>query len=75
MKKLDFIIEQIKAIIIQIKIFIVGVRTSGEKINLEYGEMVPCRTTTPPSRLPENEWNRQFRVSSLHNVHQNVYLN
>jgi len=42
------------------------------------GEVIPqptFRSTYPEERLSENEWNRQFRVSSLHNVHQNVYLN
>jgi len=66
--------EKLNSIIKQIKVIINGVRVSGEKINLEYGKMVPCQTSTPPNRLPENEWNRQFRVSSLHNVHQAVYL-
>jgi hypothetical protein len=66
--------EKLNTIINQIKVIIVGVRTSGEKINLEYGKMVPYQTSTPPHRLSENEWNRQFRVSSLHNVHQAVYL-
>ena len=66
--------EKLNTIINQIKVIIVGVRTSGEKINLEYGKMVQCRTIAPPNRIPENEWNQQFRVSSLHKVHQAVYL-
>jgi len=66
--------KQLNSIINQIKVIIVGVRASGEKINLEYGKMVPINTSTPPNRIPENEWNQQFRVSSLHKVHQAVYL-
>ena len=29
---------------------------------------VKLYTTTPPKRISEQQWNQEFRVSSLHNV-------
>jgi len=51
-----------------------GVRIEGEPINLEYGVQVPCSTCDPDDRPEEFNWYRELRVSSLHKVKQNVYL-
>jgi hypothetical protein len=54
--------------------FLFGERAQGEWINLEYGTQVPCSTCDPDDRPEEFSWYRELRVSSLHRVKQNVYL-
>ena len=54
--------------------FMFGVRIEGEPINLEYGVEQPSRTTVPKDQPDQFKWMRQLRVSSLHGVRQNVYL-
>ena len=55
--------------------FIFGVRIEGEPINLEYGTEQPKRTYIPKDQPADQFiWMRQLRVSSLHGVKQNVYL-
>jgi hypothetical protein len=54
--------------------FLFGVRIEGEPINLEYGIQVPYSTCDPDDRPEEFSWYRELRVSSLHKVKQNVYL-
>jgi hypothetical protein len=54
--------------------FLFGVRVEGKPINLEYGVQVPCSTCEPDDRPDQFSWMRQLRVSSLHGVRQNVYL-
>ncbi len=54
--------------------FIFGVRIEGEPINLEYGVEQPVSTRQPDAPVGEWEWKQAFRVSSLHGVKQNVYL-
>jgi len=51
-----------------------GVRVEGESINLEYGVEAPKRTVEPPVQPDEFSWYRELRVSSLHNVNQQVFL-
>ena len=52
-----------------------GERAQGEFIDLEYGVEQPKRTYVP-SDQPSDQfvWMRQLRVSSLHGVRQQVYL-
>lgn len=71
MEKLKLFLSQLQA---QTSLLLHGPTTKGEPINLEYGKPAPTRTLTPDQHLTENEWNKEFRVSSLHNVHQAVYL-
>jgi len=54
--------------------FLFGVRIEGEPINLEYGVQVPYSTCDPDDRPEEFSWYHELRVSSLHKVNQNVYL-
>ena len=54
--------------------FLFGERAQGEWINLEYGTSVPCSTCDPDDRPEEFSWYSELRVSSLHRVNQNVYL-
>jgi hypothetical protein len=54
--------------------FLFGERAQGEWINLEYGTRVPYSTCNPDDRPEEFSWYRELRVSSLHRVKQNVYL-
>ena len=54
--------------------FLFGERAQGEWINLEYGTPVPCSTCDPDDRPEEFSWYSELRVSSLHRVNQNVYL-
>jgi hypothetical protein len=54
--------------------FFFGVRAQGEPINLEYGVEQPVSTRQPDAPVGEWEWKQAFRVSSLHGVKQNVYL-
>ena len=54
--------------------FLFGERAQGEWINLEYGTRVPCSTCDPDDRPEEFSWYSELRVSSLHRVNQNVYL-
>jgi hypothetical protein len=54
--------------------FLFGKRAQGEWINLEYGTRVPCSTCDPDDRPEEFSWYRELRVSSLHRVKKNVYL-
>lgn len=49
--------------------FIFGVRIEGEKINPP-----AFKTTVPEDRPNKFDWFAEFRVSSLHNVDQYVYL-
>jgi hypothetical protein len=49
--------------------FIFGVRIEGEKINPP-----AFKTTVPEDRPNKFDWFVEFRVSSLHNVDQYVYL-
>jgi hypothetical protein len=51
-----------------------GVRVEGESINLEYGVEAPKRTVEPPVQPDEFSWYSELRVSSLHNVNQQVFL-
>ena len=46
-----------------------GVRIEGEKIS-----QPKFKTTLPPNQPSEFDWKWEFRVSSLHNVNQRVYL-
>jgi hypothetical protein len=54
--------------------FMFGVRIEGEPINLEYGVEQPKRTCAPSDQPDQFSWMRKLRVSSLHGVRQNVYL-
>ena len=54
--------------------FFFGVRVEGEPINLEYGVQVPCSTCDPDDRPDKFTWYSELRVSSLHKVNQQVYL-
>jgi hypothetical protein len=54
--------------------FLFGERAQGEWINLEYGTRVPYSTCNPDDRPEEFSWYSELRVSSLHRVKQNVYL-
>ncbi len=54
--------------------FLFGVRVEGEPINLEYGVKQPVSTRQPDAPVGEWEWKQAFRVSSLHGVKQQVYL-
>jgi hypothetical protein len=54
--------------------FFFGVRIEGEPINLEYGVEVPTRTVKPQTQPEEFSWYSELRVSSLHKVNQQVYL-
>jgi hypothetical protein len=54
--------------------FFFGVRIEGEPINLEYGVEQPVSTRQPDTPVGEWEWKQAFRVSSLHGVRQQVYL-
>jgi hypothetical protein len=54
--------------------FIFGVRIEGEPINLEYGVEQSTHTTVPSDQPDQFSWMRQLRVSSLHGVRQQVYL-
>ena len=54
--------------------FLFGERAQGEWINLEYGTRVPYSTCDPDDRPEEFSWYRELRVSSLHRVNQQVYL-
>jgi hypothetical protein len=72
-----FIIIKIKfmdKLIVFLLQFIFGVRIEGEPINLEYGVEQPVSTRQPDAPVGEWEWKQAFRVSSLHGVKQNVYL-
>ena len=55
--------------------FIFGMRTqNAEPINLEYGIEQPKHTYVPSEQPDQFTWMRELRVSSLHGVKQNVYL-
>ena len=54
-------------------VFLFGVRTEGEPINLEYGVEQPKRTVKPQSQPDQFSWMSELRVSSLHGVHQRVF--
>ncbi len=71
MEQVKSFISQLQA---QVSLLMHGPKTNGEPINLKYGTPAPTRTLTPDQQLSENEWMKEFRVSSLHNVHQAVYL-
>lgn len=52
-----------------------GERTmAGEPVELVKGRKVTFKTTYPDDQPDENTWNKMFRVSSLHNVHQHVFI-
>ena len=71
MSKVFYIKETILSFLLT---FIFGVRIEGEPINLEYGVEQPVSTRQPDAPVGEWEWKQAFRVSSLHGVKQNVYL-
>ena len=54
-------------------VFLFGVRTEGEPINLEYGVEQPKRTVRPQTQPDQFKWMSDLRVSSLHGVQQRVY--
>jgi len=55
--------------------FFFGVRAEGEYIDLEYGVEQPKRTYAPKDQPADQfSWMSQLRVSSLHGVNQQVYL-
>jgi hypothetical protein len=65
----------LEAILDLIVLFLFGERTqAGEPINLEKGRLVSLKTTYPADQPEENEWNKMFRVSSLHGVNQRVFF-
>ena len=65
----------LEAILDLIVLFLFGERTPvGEPINLEKGRLVRFKTTYPTDQPSENEWNKRFRVSSLHKVEQRVFF-
>lgn len=49
--------------------FFFGVRIEGEKL-----KKPTFKTVTPPTQPSQFDWFQEFRVSSLHNVKQNVCL-
>jgi hypothetical protein len=52
-----------------------GERTmGGQPINLVKGRKVDFKTTYPDNQPDENTWMQMFRVSSLHNVNQRVFI-
>ena len=52
-----------------------GERTmAGEPVELVKGRKVNFKTTYPDNQPDENTWNQMFRVSSLHNVHQRIFI-
>jgi hypothetical protein len=71
MSKVFYIKETVLSFLLT---FFFGVRVSGEPINLEYGVEQPVSTRQPDAPIGEWEWKQAFRVSSLHGVKQNVYL-
>jgi hypothetical protein len=71
MSKVFYIKETVLSFLLT---FFFGVRVSGEPINLEYGVEQPVSTRQPDAPVGEWEWKQAFRVSSLHGVKQNVYL-
>ena len=71
MSKVFYIKETVLSFLLT---FIFGVRIEGEPINLEYGVEQPVSTRQPDTPVGEWEWKQAFRVSSLHGVKQNVYL-
>lgn len=65
----------LEAILDLIVLFLFGERTmDGEPINLEKGRLVSFKTTYPADQPEENEWNKMFRVSSLHGVNQKIFF-
>jgi len=67
--------EYFEAIVDLISLTLFGERTmTGEPINLEKGKLTSFTTTYPVNQPDEHEWYRMFRVSSLHNVQQNIYF-
>lgn len=49
--------------------FLFGERVQGEPVSTP-----TVKTTFPAERPSEYEWYKMFRVSSLHNVNQHVFL-
>ena len=65
----------LEAILDLVVLFLFGERTpAGEPINLEKGRLVGFKTTYPTDQPEENEWNKMFRVSSLHGVNQKIFF-
>ena len=64
----------LEAILDLIVLYLFGERTLGQPINLEKGVSMGFKTTLPADQPEENEWNQMFRVSSLHNVNQRVFI-
>jgi hypothetical protein len=55
----------------KVRTFIFGERAKGE---FAYKKQT-FRTTYPENKISEFDWYREFRVSSLHGIKQNVHLN
>ena len=65
----------LEAILDLIVLFLFGERTqAGQPINLEKGRLVTFKSTFPVDQPSENEWNKMFRVSSLHGVNQKIFF-
>ena len=72
MSKVFYIKETIISFLLT---FIFGMRTQmGEPISLEYGVEQPKHTRKPDAQPDQFTWMAELRVSSLHGVKQNVYL-
>jgi hypothetical protein len=72
MSKVFYIKETILSFLLT---FFFGMRVQGESINLDYGVEQPKHTYIPSDRPADQfVWMSELRVSSLHGVKQNVYL-
>jgi hypothetical protein len=72
MSKVFYIKETIISFLLT---FMFGMRVQGESINLDYGVEQPKHTYVPSDRPADQfVWMSELRVSSLHGVKQNVYL-
>jgi hypothetical protein len=72
MSKVFYIKETILSFLLT---FFFGMRVQGESINLDYGVEQPKHTYVPSDRPADQfVWMSELRVSSLHGVKQNVYL-
>jgi len=61
-------------IIVLLLTLLFGERAQGEWIDLEYGVEQPKRTYAPSEQPDQYSWMEEHRVSSLHGVRQQVYL-
>ena len=64
----------LEAILDLVVLYLFGERTLGQPINLEKGVSLGVKSTFPDAQPEENDWNQMFRVSSLHNVNQRVFI-